>query len=166
MASTLANAFISVFKIERGHKLIHNVGSLLGFGSTAIMADVGMIYRTTDGKIILEDELLNFLLIKSRTLDQDNIIKIVKSSFSSQRIEASKAVMAELFPDNKCWSSHRGEKKDEIYVKMCLAVFKEKGELPRFVFHYIDELPPFHSNMWMFQRYSEEFSRLILTLNF
>ncbi|CAB1437706.1 unnamed protein product [Pleuronectes platessa] len=49
--------------------------------------------------------------------------------------------MAELVPANKRWSSHRGEKKDEIHVKMCLAVFKEKGELPRFVSHYIDELP-------------------------
>ena len=92
--------------------------------------------------IIVEDELVNFLLIKSRTLDQDNIVKIVKSSFSSQRIKASKAVMAELFPDNKRWSSHRGDKKDEIHVKMCLALFKEKGELPRFVSQYIDELPP------------------------
>ena len=128
-----------------------------------------MIYHTTDGEIIVEDELLNFLLIKSRTLDQDNIVKIVKSSFSSQRIEASKAVMAELFPDNKRWSSHRGEKKDEIHVKMCLAVFKEKRRKG----NYQDLCPitfmnclPFHSNMWMFQRYSEEFSRLILTLNF
>lgn len=25
---------------------------------------------------------------------------------------------------------------------MCLAVFKEKVDLPRFVSHYIDELPP------------------------
>ena len=100
------------------------------------------IYHTTDGVTIVEDELLNFLLIKSRTLDQDNIVKLVKSSFSSQRIEDSKAVMTELFPDSKRWSSHKGEKKDEIYIKMCLAVFKEKGELPRFVSHYIDDLPP------------------------
>lgn len=101
-----------------------------------------VIYNTSDGLTIVEDELLNFLLIKSRTLDQDNIIKLVKSSFSQQRIEDSKAVMAELFPDSKRWSSHRGEKKDELYIKMCLAVFKENVELPRFVSHYIDELPP------------------------
>ena len=102
-----------------------------------------LIYHTTDGDTIVEDELLNFLLIKSRTLDQDDIIKIVKSSFSSQRIEASRDTMAELFPDTKRWSTHRGEKKDELYIKMCLAVFKEKGELgPRFVSHYLDELPP------------------------
>lgn len=100
------------------------------------------IYHTSDGLTIVEDELLNFLLIKSRTLDQDNIIKLVKSSFSQQRIEDSKAVMAELFPDCKRWASHKGEKKDELYIKMCLAVFKEKVDLPRFVSHYIDELPP------------------------
>lgn len=72
------------------------------------------IYHTSDGLTIVEDELLNFLLIKSRTLDQDNIIKLVKSSFSQQRIEDSKAVMAELFPDCKRWASHKGEKKDEL----------------------------------------------------
>ena len=103
-----------------------------------------VIYSTTNGDTIVEDELLNFLLIKSRTLDQDNIIKIVKTSFSSQRIEASKDTMAQLFPDSKRWSAHRGEKKDEIHIKMCLAVFKEKGEElgPRFVSHFLDELPP------------------------
>ena len=69
--------------------------------------------------------------------------KITSSSWlSQQRIEDSKAVMAELFPDSKRWSSHRGEKKDELYIKMCLAVLKENVELPRFVSHYIDELPP------------------------
>ena len=102
-----------------------------------------VIYQTVDGQTIVEDKLLNFLLIKSRTLDQDNIIKIVKTSFSSQRIEASKDTKAELFPDSKRWTVHRGEKKDELYIKMCLAVFKVMGELgPRFVSHFIDELPP------------------------
>lgn len=61
-----------------------------------------MTYHTTDGLTIVEDELLIFLLIKSRTLHQDNIIKFIKSSFSSQRIENPKAVMAELFPDCRC----------------------------------------------------------------
>ena len=117
------------------------------------------IYHTTDGVTIVEDELLHLLLIKSRTLDQDNIVKSVKSSFSSQWIEDSKAVMTELFPDSKRWSSHKGEKTK--YTSKCVAVFKEKGELPRFVSHYSDDLP-----MSMCLRYSEESCRLILTLRF
>ena len=31
------------------------------------------IFRTTDGKVIVEDELLNFLAVKIKTLSQDEI---------------------------------------------------------------------------------------------
>ena len=48
--------------------------------SGAFVRTKPVIYHTSDGLTIVEDELLNFLLIKSRTLDQDNIIKLVKST--------------------------------------------------------------------------------------
>ena len=92
--------------------------------------------------VIVEDELLNFIVIKMRTLSQDDIVAVVTSSFSSERIETSKAVLAELFPHNKRWISFRGQKKDINNVKMCMQVLNECGEeVPRFVSHFLDELP-------------------------
>lgn len=62
---------------------------------------------------------------------------IVTSSFSSERIETSKAVLSELLPHHKRWISHRGQKKDIDNVKMCLQALNECGEeIPRFVSHY------------------------------
>lgn len=101
------------------------------------------IYRTEDGKLIVEDELLNFIVIKMRTLSHDDIVSIVTSSFSSERIESSKAVLSELIPHYKRWISYRGQKKDTNNVKMCLQALNECGEeIPRFVSHFLDELPP------------------------
>ena len=48
------------------------------------------IYRTTDDKVIVEDEFLNFLVIKMRTLSQDDIVLLAANNFSSEWIEASK----------------------------------------------------------------------------
>ena len=101
------------------------------------------IYHTKDGRVIVEDELLNFIVVKMRTLGHDDIVSIVTSSFSSDRIESSKAVLSELFPHNKRWTSYRGPKKDINNVKLCLQVLNECGEeIPRFVSHFLDELPP------------------------
>lgn len=101
------------------------------------------IYQTKDGKVIVEDELLNFIVVKMRTLSHDDIVSLVTSSFSSERIESSKSVLSELLPKNKRWIAHRGQKKDINNVKMCLQVLNECGDdIPRFVSHFLDELPP------------------------
>lgn len=50
------------------------------------------IYMAVDGKIILEDELLNFLIMKMKTLSQDDIILLAMSHFGSEWIESSKKV--------------------------------------------------------------------------
>lgn len=101
------------------------------------------IYRTDDGRVIVEDELLNFIVVKMRTLSHDDIVSVVTSSYSSDRIESSKAVLSELLPHNKRWVTHRGQKKDINNVKLCLQVLNECGEeIPRFVSHFLDELPP------------------------
>lgn len=42
------------------------------------------IYKTNDGKVIVEDELLNFIVVKMRTLSHDEIILLVTHSFSSE----------------------------------------------------------------------------------
>ena len=80
------------------------------------------IYQTKDSKVIVEDELLNFIVVKLRTLSHNYILSLATSSFSSERIEASKTVLSELYPNSIRWVAHRGQKKDINNVKMCLQV--------------------------------------------
>lgn len=54
--------------------------------------DPPVIYMAVDGKIILEDELLNFLIMKMKTLSQDDIILLAVNHFGSEWIESSKKV--------------------------------------------------------------------------
>lgn len=44
------------------------------------------VYRTTDSKIIVEDELLNFPTIKMRTLGQEDNFLLATNNFSSEWI--------------------------------------------------------------------------------
>lgn len=84
------------------------------------------IYTTADGKTVVEDELLNFLVVKMKTLSQDDIVLLMVNHFGSEWIESSKKM---LFDVNN--------------VKSCLKVLNEAGEnIPRFVSHHLDELPP------------------------
>ncbi len=102
------------------------------------------IYRAMDGKVIDEDELLNFIVVKMRTLGHDEIVLLVTHNFSSERIESSKKTLFEVCPNTsqRC-VTHKGAQKDINNVKMCLKVLNECGEdIPRFVSHYIDDLPP------------------------
>ena len=55
-------------------------------------------YKTVDGKVIVEYELLHFLAIKIRTLGQDEIILLAANNFDSDWIEASKKMLFELCP--------------------------------------------------------------------
>lgn len=62
-------------------------------GGGAAVADIkAEIYHTDDSKVIAEDELLNFIVIKMQTLSDDDIVLIVTNSFSSKRIKSSKCV--------------------------------------------------------------------------
>lgn len=101
------------------------------------------IYKTTDGKVIVEDELLHFLAIKMRTLSQDEIVLLAANNFDSDWIEASKKVLFEICPTSQRNIVHKGAQKDANNIKSCLKVLNECGEnVPRFVSHYLDELPP------------------------
>ena len=102
------------------------------------------IYKTIDGRVIVEDELLNFLAVKIKTLSQDEIVLLATNTFDSAAIEASKKVLFELCPatTQRC-IGHKGQCKDMNNIKLCLKVLNECGEnIPRFVSHYLDELPP------------------------
>ena len=43
------------------------------------------VYRTTDNKVIVEDELLNFLVIKMRTLSHDEIVLLASTTPSGSK---------------------------------------------------------------------------------
>lgn len=101
------------------------------------------IYKTTDGKVIIEDELLNFIVVKMRTLPLDEIVLLVSNNFSSAWIEESKRVLFEMCPSSVRCVKHKGPQKDSNNIKDCLKVLNECGEkIPRFVSHNLDELPP------------------------
>ncbi len=67
------------------------------------------IYETVDGKIIVEDEFLNFLSVKIKTMSQDQIILVASNTFDSEWIESSKK--------NCCLSSVRALSNGAWHVK-------------------------------------------------
>ncbi|CAM4574518.1 unnamed protein product [Leuciscus chuanchicus] len=83
-----------------------------------------MIYETIDGKTIVEDEFLNFLAVKIKTLSQDELVLLASNNFESEWIESSKKLLFELCPNTKQLLNECG------------------ANIPRFVSHYLDELPP------------------------
>ena len=94
------------------------------------------VYKTDDGKIIVEDELLNFIAVKMRTLSHDEIVLLASNNFSSEWIEESKRVLFEICPTTQRCISHKGPQKDANNIKACLKVLNECGEnIPRFVSH-------------------------------
>ncbi len=106
------------------------------------------IYKTTKGEIIVEDEFLNFLAVKMKTMSQEELVLLASNNFDSEWIQTSKKVLFELCPGTKqrC-VAHKGSMKDANNVKSCLKILNECGEkIPRFVSHYLDELPPVSFN--------------------
>ncbi|KAL7374959.1 hypothetical protein ABVT39_009801 [Epinephelus coioides] len=112
-----------------------------GVSKTQIKPD---IYRTDTGKIIAEDELLNFLAVKMKTLSQDDVIAVAVDDFGSEWIVNSTKVLFELCPSTtRKLIADTGAQKDKKNIKSCLKLLNEVGEdAPRFVSHFLDELPP------------------------
>lgn len=105
------------------------------------------VYKSDD-QVILVDEFLNFLEVKIKSMTQDEIIFLASNTFDSEWIESSKKVLFKLCPDTKqrCMI-YKGNQKDTNNIKYCLEVLNECGDnIPRFVSHYLDELPPVSFN--------------------
>lgn len=101
------------------------------------------IYQTVDGKVVVEDELLNFLSVKMKTMSHDEIVILATNAFDSEWIESSKKALFELCSTTQRNVSHKGAQKDANNIKSCLKVLNECGEnVPRFVSYYLDDLPP------------------------
>ena len=101
------------------------------------------VYKTEDGKTIVEDELLNFIVIKMKTLMYDEVVMLASSNFPSEWIEESKRLLFELCKTTVRNIKHKGPQKDTNNIKDCMKVLNECGEdTPRFVSHFLDHLPP------------------------
>lgn len=102
------------------------------------------IYSTDSGKVIVEDEFLNFLFIKLKTVKQDEIVLLAVNHFASEWITNSTKLLFELCPGTtRKLVAHTGPQKDSKNVRSCLKLLNEAGEnVPRFVSHNLDELPP------------------------
>lgn len=83
-----------------------------------------------------------------RTLSHDEIVLLVTSSFTFERIEAAKKALFEVSPDtSQHCITYKGQQKDSNHVKLCMRVLNECGEdVPRFVSHFLDDLPPVSFN--------------------
>ncbi len=102
------------------------------------------IYHTDTGKIIVEDEFLNFLFIKIKTVKQDEIVLMAVDHFGSEWIAHATKLLFELCPGTtRKIVAHTGLQKDSKNIRSCLKLLNEAGEnVPRFVSHHLDELPP------------------------
>jgi hypothetical protein len=116
--------------------------------ASAALRSKPLKYTGEDGNIIVEDEFLNFLVIKMKTMGQDELILLTTSHFSSERIASSRKVLFELCPETtQRYIQHRGDQKDVNNVKSCIGLLNELGDkVPRFVSYHLDELPPVSFN--------------------
>ena len=105
-----------------------------------VEALLALAQNLDNGKVIVEDELLNFIVVKIKTLSHDEIVLLTTNNFSSEWIEESKRL---LFDECPITTLHCGSQKDTNNIKACLKVLNECREnIPRFVSHYLDEMPP------------------------
>jgi len=88
------------------------------------------IYKSADGKVIVEDMLLNFIAVKMRTLADDEIVLLASNNFSSELIEESKQLLLEMCMTSISCIKHKGFQKDTNNINTY-----------RFVSHCLDELP-------------------------
>lgn len=82
-------------------------------GGSACLRTMPAIYKTDNGKVIVEDELLNFIVVKMKTLSHDEIFLLATNNFSSEWIEESKRLLFDVCPNTtlRC-IGHKGPQKD------------------------------------------------------
>ncbi|XP_071361528.1 uncharacterized protein [Trachinotus anak] len=106
------------------------------------------IYKTIDGKVIVEDEFLHLLAVTIETLNQYEIVQLALNTFDSEWIESSTKVLLQLCPTTQQSVSPEGPLRDTDNIKRCLKVMRECGDnVPRFVSRYSDNSPAGPSNL-------------------
>lgn len=110
------NPYCSYNNITITWRMVHRVV----FGRSWLQPDI-------NGKVIVEDELLNFLADKIKTLSQEEIVLLAWMKFDSEWIESSKKVLFDLCPTSQRIVAHKGQQTDANNIKSCLECWMSVG---------------------------------------
>lgn len=93
---------------------------------------------------IVIDELLAYLQNKISVSDEETLVKICASSFSSEQIEKSNKLLVESLPSDLRKSTRKGKGKDNRILSDIISLFKatDPDILPVFVAKDLEKLPP------------------------
>ena len=67
-----------------------------------VEALLALAQNLDNGKVIVEDELLNFIVVKIKTLSHDEIVLLTTNNFSSEWIEESKRLLFDVCHTTLC----------------------------------------------------------------
>lgn len=64
------------------------------------------IYKTIDGQVIIEDEFLNFLMVKIKTMTQDELVLVASEHSNQSGLSSPKRCCLNfvLIPNNGAWA--------------------------------------------------------------
>lgn len=105
-----------------------------GFGGRGPLTK-SEIYKTSHGKGIIEDELLNLLAVKMRIM----LRSLTAKSFDSKQTEALKRVWSEVRCTTQLCVSNKGAQKDANNIRSCQDLWSiTMDELPPVTFTSLD----------------------------
>lgn len=93
---------------------------------------------------IVIDEMLSYIQNKISVIDEESLIKICISTFTSVQIEKSKLLLLESLPLDERRSARKGQGKGNRMLSDIISVFKvsEPELMPIFVARDLNKLPP------------------------
>ncbi|CAG4974619.1 unnamed protein product [Parnassius apollo] len=93
---------------------------------------------------IVNDEVLSYIQNKISIADEETLVRICKSAFTSEDIKNSKTLLFESIPTDKRKILRKNKGKEERDVADMINLFKttEPDLIPVFVARQLDKLPP------------------------
>lgn len=93
---------------------------------------------------LVVDEMLSYIQNKLSLIDEESLIKICLSTFTSVQIEKSKSLLFESLPSDQRKPARKGQGKDNRVLNDIISVFKvtEPDVMPVFVARDLEKLPP------------------------
>lgn len=93
---------------------------------------------------VIIDEMLSYIQNKLSVIDEDTLVRICTSAFTSEQIENSKALLFDSVPVDKAKIKRKNKGKEQRNLVDILNVFRtvEPDQFPIFVARDLDRLPP------------------------
>lgn len=90
------------------------------------------------------DELLSYVQNKISIIDEESLVKICLSTFTSAQIERSKSLLFESLPTGQHRPTRKGQGKENRVLNDIISVFKvtDPDVMPVFVARDLEKLPP------------------------